>query len=220
MTLKNAGNQLATGAVTITLYASLDNNVESGDAVLATMAGKSLKLKAHASQALKMKFALPTSLSSGNYYVVAKVNAPASATGAALTANTAASRPVAIQSPFVNLTAPALATPAGMHPGSSATVSVTLTNAGNVTASGTVSVELFAAAGATPAAGDASLGKQTLKLKLKPNASQKYVLKIAVPQTLSPGTYFFLAELTPALSGVPGSNLADTLAGATPMVVS
>jgi len=221
VTLTNSGNQLATGAVTITLYASLDNSVDPGDAILATMAGKGLKLKAHASQALKMKFALPTSLSNGNYYVVAKVNAPASATGAALTANTAASRPVTIQSPFVNLTAPALATPSGLHAGTSTLVNITLTNAGNVPAAGTVSVKLFAAAGATPAAGDAVMGTQTLKLKLKPNASEKFVLKLAVPQGLAAGSYYFLAGLTPALSGISSSSLSsNTLAGATQMVVS
>jgi hypothetical protein len=96
---------------------------------------------------------------------------------------------------------------------------VTLTNAGNVPAAGTVAVQLFAAAGATHAAGDASLGTQTLKLKLKPEASEKYVLKLAVPESIAAGSYFFLGGLTPALSGVSTSSLADTLAGATPLVV-
>jgi hypothetical protein len=63
-------------------------------------------------------------------------------------------------------------------------------------------------------------GTRTLKLKLKPNASQKYVLKLGVPQGLTAGSYFFLAGLTPALSGISGSSVANTLAGATPMVVS
>ena len=57
-------------------------------------------------------------------------------------------------------------------------------------------------------------------MKLKPNASQKYVLKLAVPKGLTAGTYYSAGRADPCVVGDSSDSLADALAGVTPLVVN
>jgi uncharacterized delta-60 repeat protein len=215
VTVSNAGDEAATGTVTITLYASLDESVGSGDTLLANTSKAKLSLKSSAAKVFKFKFQFPSSLSDGDYYILAEIAPTISETELDTTNDVAhSSSPVAVAVPLVDLTGPALSTPTGLTPGSMTTLPFTIKNDGNVAAKETVSVQALAAAGATPGTGDVTLATSTLKLQLKVGASSADKLRLTLPTSLPSGTYYLLVVLT-------GSNgLDDILAGTDPLVVN
>ncbi len=183
VTVANSGDQTATGTLTIALYASLDESVDSSDTLLATMANGKLSLKASASKLYKFKFQIPSSLSDGDYYILAEI-APTISETELDTANNVAhsASPVEVAVPLVDLSGAALSTPAGLAAGSSTNLPITIKNDGNVVARETISAQALAASSAAPESGDVTLATSTLKLQLKVGASGTYKLHLPCPR--------------------------------------
>ena len=214
VTVTNSGDQAATGTLTVTVYASLDESVESGDTLLADMSNAKLSLKSSASKVYKFKFQFPSTLADGDYYIVAEIAPTISQTNLDSSDEVAHSAsPVAVAVPLVDLTGPALSTPTGLKAGSVTILPLTIEDDGNVAASETISVQAVASDGATPSSGDVTLDTSTLKLKLKVDASGAYKLHVTLPASLPSGTYYLLVVLTGA------NDLDDVLAGNDPLVV-
>ena len=215
VTVTNAGDEAATGTLTITLYASLDQSVDSSDTLLAVTSRSKFSLKASASTGYKFRFQFPSSLTDGDYYILAAI-APTLSETELNTSNTVAhsSSPVAVAVPLVDLTGPALSTPTGLAAGSTTILPFTVRNDGNIAAKETVAVQALAAASATPGSGDITLATTTLKLQLKVGATLGYKLHLVLPASLPSGTYYLLVELTGP------DDLHDVLAGNDPLVVN
>jgi len=195
VTVGEAGTELAAGTYTVELFASPNPYVATGQTPFQSFPEK-LKLKENAAKSLHLKFAYPSSLSDGHYYIITTVST-GSARDLNLANNTAVSTaPVLIAKPFVKLSGGALTAPTfnGVKP---VLVSLTLTNAGNITASATTAIQFFASTTGTPT-GAISLATVPLRLKLKSGAAHVYKAKLALPTTLPAGTYMLVALLDPA----------------------
>jgi hypothetical protein len=93
-TLTNAGNFTATGAITNTLYLSLDNMLDSGDipvTIKGSLAGAKLKLAKQKSMPLTGNFTVPAGTPLGDYVLLVDVNATNSLLESDTTNNTAVS---------------------------------------------------------------------------------------------------------------------------------
>ena len=126
--------------------------------------------------------------------------------------NTSASASsVLIAKPFVQLDGSALTAPA-FHGTKPASVSFTITNAGNITASGKSAVQFFASTTGT-LTGAIALSKTPLHLTLKPGPAHVFKVMLALPVALPAATYTLVALLDPA-------NVFDDHNAATNFIVS
>ena len=195
MNIAETGTQLAAGTFAIELFASTTSSPTAGQTPFQTFPEK-LKLKEGMAKDLKLKFQYPTSLSKGSYYLVATVDTGSVRDLDPLNNTSASSSTVLIAPPFVQLSGGALTAPTfnGAKP---ASVSITITNSGNETASATSAIQFFASTTGSPT-GAISLATTPLKLNLKSGATHVYKLKLALPATLAAGTYMLVAILDPA----------------------
>ncbi|HET6250235.1 MAG TPA: delta-60 repeat domain-containing protein [Tepidisphaeraceae bacterium] len=193
--IREAGTSLVSGTYTLELFASNTQYVASTTTAFGSIPEK-LKLKTGMAKSLHIKFAYPSSLAQGDYYLVAAIS-PGTAADLNLSNNSSESTaPVLIAPPFVLLSGSALSAPtfAASKP---ALVSITLTNAGNITAAAESAVEFFASPDGALA--DAiPLPTVPLRLNLKPNTPHVYRLKLSLPSNLPANTYVLLALLDPA----------------------
>jgi uncharacterized delta-60 repeat protein len=196
VTLTDAGNLPATGTVTLTLYASLDGNVDDADTMLTTIAGKKIKLKAGASKKFSGKFTVPIDLADGNYYILAKIDAGTVEEISATNNTSATPDAIAVAAPFVDITGPSPATPTNPAAGAKVSIPLTLTNEGNSLAKGTVTVTVIVAADTTPASDDTTILTKALKVSLKAGVSKTFKLAALLPSTLAAGTYYLLISTT------------------------
>jgi hypothetical protein len=192
--IAEAGTELASGAFTIELFASTTPSVPAGETPFQTVPAK-LKLKEGGAENVKLKFKYPTSLATGSYYLIASIDTGALRDLNAGNNSSASASTVLIAPPFVQLNGSGLTAPTfdGAKP---ASVSFTITNVGNETASASA-VQFFASTTATPTGG-ISLATTPLKLNLKAGAGHLYKFKLALPTTLPAGTYMLVALLDPA----------------------
>lgn len=189
----------ASGTVSVTFYASIDNAVETGDAVLATVT-KAMTLKAGKSKVISAKFNYPAGLPDGSYFILARVDS-----GGAITEfreqNNDATSPAAIgvAAPFVDYAASGLTTKkTSVTPGFKSgkqKATVVVTNNGNVASSASVTVRFVASADNVFDASDTVLGDLTKALKIKPGKSAKATATIVYPTGLAAGTVVLLARV-------------------------
>jgi hypothetical protein len=72
--IKNVGNLPASGSLSLSLYDSTDEFLDtSTDALLDTTPTRAIKLKPGGSILLRLKFLAPTELSAGGYYLIASI---------------------------------------------------------------------------------------------------------------------------------------------------
>jgi hypothetical protein len=93
VTVTNEGNVAATGALDLTLYSSADPTLDATDAVLTTLPGKKVKLKAGKTQTVRVRFAAPLG-AGGSYFLIASITPTVQPTDADA-ANNVASAPTA-----------------------------------------------------------------------------------------------------------------------------
>jgi subtilase family serine protease len=184
------------GPVTVTLYSSSGGSISASSNLLATVTVKSLSLPANGSKIFKLNFTYPSTLSTGNYDIIASAQASATddVAGTALSAS-----PVTIAAPVVDLaTAFASQSAIAVHPGKSTTVAITITNTGNVTAAGTLALLLYASASGVIDANAVQLASEP-KVKIKIAAGKHLTLHVRfkAPSSLDAGAYSLIASITP-----------------------
>jgi hypothetical protein len=191
ITLTNVTPATITGAVTINLFASPDANVADGVMVTA-IPHKHLKVKSQQTVKLKVSIkALPATLADGSYILLAQAIDP---NGNASSARMGPS--VSVAAPFVQLAASGVSAvkPAAIAAGKKGTVSLVITNNGNVPTTGKAMVNVaLSTDGQTPA--DA-LVTQSVNLVVKPGRSKKMSLHLAIPATQAAGMYFPYVSVT------------------------
>jgi len=190
VTITNQGDAAYAGPATLDLLASTDQTPDAGDTPVSSISGN-LKLKPGASKSFKVKSGTVPALADGDYFLLAQVTDSA---GAVRSAGSTTSSHVAPA--FVDLTGALPGPiPASLARGASATVAVTITNGGNVTAKGNANIGFRVSPSGTPSQSDQRLGSKSIGLSLAPGASKTFKLKFVVPSGLLTGTYFLVAEI-------------------------
>jgi uncharacterized membrane protein YgcG len=197
----NTGDATTNGSAAVALYASTDPTLDAGDTLLATKA-RAGHLKSGAGANLPIRFASPTTLPDGSYYLLGKIttNDPASAAAPSLFASAA---PVIIDQPSMDLVTEFTAVPArpiqtnGII-SSERRATVRLVNIGNVPANGTVQVNLYMSDG--PVLDNSSTlagGVARLRVRLAPGRSRAASARLILPSGTTPGNYRLFAVMTP-----------------------
>ncbi len=207
ITVTEGGTTLAAGTVTIALqFASTATGAAA--AVVKTYPEK-VKLAQGQAKSYRLAFNYPADIATGGYYLQATVTNGAGVPADLNAGNNIAASAAAVQiaPPFTSLAGSDLSAPATLTAGRPATVTLDVTNNGNVTAKGKSTVALYLSTDGTVAGGGTAVATDPLVLGLAPGKSKPYKLKFTVPSAT--GTYTLVAVLD------PDDSLAnDTAAGA------
>jgi hypothetical protein len=198
VTLRNDGDALVRGPVTIKLYSSTDGSIGSSDLPLAGVT-KKVRIKAGKSKTVSVKVKIPQPSADGDYFFLASVEP-----GSGVTVSQGLGRSdkaLRIERPVVHLDGGAVQGGRGQEhfdPGDNVTVRVPLANSGNVAAKGKVTVELLAAgadgSNATPIA---TISNRAVSVNA--DGSKPLRLKFTLPESspaLSPGSHVLFVKLT------------------------
>jgi len=178
----NAGNVNSAGITTVRLYASTDGTAAGG--TLIGSLTRSLTIKPGLSTMVTVPITqIPAGLS-GTYSIVAEVIDPNAVRTEVNTGNT-----VKIAAAYVTLGATLSApSPASAAPGKSVNITVTITNTGNVPSTGAATINLgLTSDGTTELPGSVTTARVE---KITPGKPLVLKLKLAIPATLSAGSYF------------------------------
>ena len=208
--LTNTSTTSFSGPLTISLYASTQSSLSSNATGIVTFAIPELKLKAGASVTETVKFTYPSGLPNGNYYLITSTNATYTNT---IPSTSTASTPVDIEEPAVDLAAYfAGGLPVTVKPGHSSTANIVVQNMGNVTATGSFSLALYASLGEVLDPSDTLLATlQLKKFSLAPGQSMTLRVRFRAPSTMAAGTYHLIAA-TYSATQPADSNLANNIA--------
>jgi subtilase family serine protease len=180
--------------VSITLYASTTSALSSDATTIITMGIPDLSLNGDKSKVEKIEFDYPTTLS-GSYYLIASVTVSDTDTAAA-TAVT--SKTVAIAEPTVDLGVEFSKNKlVKVKPGKNDTATLVITNTGNVTASGTLSLNLVASTDGLLDTLDLALASiANRKIKIGAGKSISLSVKFTAPADLTAGSYDLIASIS------------------------
>ncbi|HWE97933.1 MAG TPA: peptidylprolyl isomerase [Tepidisphaeraceae bacterium] len=188
--LNNSTQTTEKGTATLSLFAAPDGVIDSA-AVPITTLRKGVNLKPGKTLSLKLTTSkLPATLTAGTYTLLVQTTDPSGNVTDATTGPT-----IQVAAPFVSLTASAASIkPTALKLKKSGTLTVTLFNAGNVTTSGSATINIGVSAdGQTEAF---SLTQFTKAIKVKPNHSLVLRLHLVVPATATAGTYTPFVSIT------------------------
>ena len=204
--LTNINSTAFSGPVTVSLYASLDGTLSSNDTTLLIETLPKLKLRAFGSTVITLKFKYPAGITTGSYYIVASAQATDTGDAPALVVSPAR---VAVTQKTADLaTAFASASPFVVKPGHKETATITVTNDGNTTATGTLGVSLYESADGSLDIADRLLAAITgRKVHIRAGGSVTLRIHFLAPTDLAAGTYSLIASTTSK------TNAADDNAG-------
>jgi hypothetical protein len=178
--------------VTVTLFASLDNVLQTdADAQILTTT-KNLKVASAGTADVKIKIPSLPNVPDGNYVVIAQVASATAGTGANASDDT-----ILIAAPFVDLSGQFSAFPGSATKGKRTKASIAVANSGNVTARGTIPVTL-ATSTSIDGSNPTTFTTVNAKVSLKPGASKNVKLNFIVPPEVASGQYFVVATLDPS----------------------
>ena len=192
--LTNTGSDKFSGPLSIDLNASTDGSLSADDTFITTISLPKVTLRAGASRTVRLKFDYPSDAPDGTYKIIASINATDTNTAPATAVTRSA---VMIAAPFVDLsTGFGSDQPVTVNPGHSGSATVTIQNLGNVTASGTIDLNLYASADQTLDASDMLIGSMTGKtIRIRPGKSITLHVRFDAPLDAG-GTYNVIASLT------------------------
>jgi hypothetical protein len=175
--------------VTVTLFASLDSELQTGTDAQILTTTKKLKVASAGSTDLKIKIPSLPSVPDGNYVVIAQLTSATAGTGV-----NASDDAVLIAAPFIDLSGQFSSFPGSATKGKRTKASIAVANSGNTTARGTVPVTI---ATSTNVDGSDPVIFSTVnaRLSLKPGASKNVKLNFVVPAEVASGQYFIVATL-------------------------
>jgi subtilase family serine protease len=180
------------GPATVTIYATTQTTLDSSATALGTLTLAKVKLAPGASVVETVKFTYSTKLPQGSYYLIASTNT----TGTNTTAlNSIAFTAVRVAPPLVDLaTYFAGGIPVTVTPGHKGTANITVQNMGNVTATGSWSLALYASLNQVLDPADLFLASLYLKkITLAPGQSMTVRVHFTAPASMAAGTYHLIA---------------------------
>ena len=190
--LNNSGTTAFSGAITVIVYASTDTTVANQVETLSITTLSGVKLKAGASRNVTVKYTWTASLA-GTYYLVAG----ADAVGTDTQPTTAASSAVLVAAQSADLSvAFASAAAVTVTPGKKGKAVVRVTDVGNTTATGNVTVTLDATTTGVVDANATQLVQVVRKVKIAVGKSVTFDLPFTAPADLTPSSYSLVATIT------------------------
>jgi hypothetical protein len=190
VTITNQGASVK-GNITVNIYADTATNLDGNQVLLGTLTKKNATLKAGKTLAFKFSVkSLPATLAAGTYHLLAEVVDPSGLTNQVATTQT-----IQVAAPFVQpVVSVAAVVPSTLTQKKSATVTVTITNTGNIAGSG-VTISLSPSSdGVTPISGTVLATLRT-SAKIQPGKSAKYKLRFK-GSALALGNYFPYVTVT------------------------
>jgi subtilase family serine protease len=207
--LTNDGDSRYVGAVTVSLYATTSGSIISSDSPFTTISIAKVNIAQGASKKIVVHFKYPTGLANGSYVIAASVAATATDTNPSQAAAPAA---VTIDTPTVDLSTTFDRDTAVLaKPGHRRSIAVTITNKGNVTADGQLTLNLYASADQTLDAADELLATLLETLDLKAGQSVTFHIRFRFPDTLTGGSYDLIASASSTVQPTD-TNTADKTA--------
>lgn len=194
--LSNTGSAVSTGASDVSVYISSDTTVDAGDAKVADVM-KAVRLKPTKSKSLNVRFVYPTGLPDGTYYLLTNVQGGGSPLVGAAPGETGVSGgTVRIAPPFIDLAAKAAVLSGGaVVAGRRGTLSITVTNAGNVPAKGPLAAMLSSVSSVDGSA--QPLDTPVRNINIKPGATKVVRFRFTAPATLPAGLSILRSVLDP-----------------------
>jgi FG-GAP-like repeat len=190
---------------TINVYASTNINLDTSSDTKVTSVTKSIVIKGGKTVALTIPILnLPAGLPDGTYYLIVE---PVDSSGN--TASAATSSTVVIAAPFVSLSETLTSTlPPALVSGLKAkgTVTLTITNSGNVPSKGSTGIEITAST--TSGLLGTTIANLSKTLTILPGKSAKVAVPIKSIPALTDGNYFLVAQVTDPLAG--GTSIASS----------
>lgn len=184
------------GKFTVHLY--LDKAGEGLDGEQTQLVSVTKKLALYPNKSVVVPFAvrsLPASLGAGSYHFVAEITDPLGDSCIVTLPQMAT-----ISLPSIALaTATGHITPATIEPGRSGILVISVTDTGNVVASGILDITVLAD-DPSGSATDVTLSEFERRVAIAPDQTGRYRLKIAIPKTTAPGSVNPVIEIT--LDGV------------------
>ena len=213
----NDGSAIAAGKIGITLSLQPQTGQDTGATVLSTAAA--IRIAPGKTKSLPIKFNIPQ-IGDGSYLISATINTTGSIeetnsnNDSGLTSET-----VTVSQPSFSLTGQWISTPQGIIDSKAAAATIALVNDGDVTPSGTATVEVYASTDATLSPEDVRL--TTIKQRVTPkNFGHKPVrLKLKSPATLRAGSYFLIAKLAWAGTIEDSNPMDDVVVSSSTIIV-
>jgi len=201
--MSNQGSVRFSGTVPITLRLSRDAGFSGDDALMTTVSSR-VTLSPGQTRAVTVRYAYPLGASvDGTFFVVATANEGRGVTEGSFVNNSSASSVTVVVAPaFIDLGADFLSGPtATTRPGKKATFSIRLTNSGNITASGSVMLQLLASTDETASGDDLILlGARQTRVSLRPG--QRVIrFTVTLPKNQPTGTYTLILKLDASALG-------------------
>jgi subtilase family serine protease len=207
--LTNDGSGRYIGPITVSLYATPDGTISSSDSSFDTVSISSVNIAQGASRTIMVHFKYPSDVAAGSYVLAASVDATATDTSPSEAAAPAA---VTIETPTVDLsTSFDRDTAILAKPGHGRTIAVTITNNGNLTANGQLTLNLYASTDGTLDASDELLANLVKTISLKAGGSRTFLIDFRFPSALSGGSYDLIASASSTVQPTD-SNTADKTA--------
>jgi hypothetical protein len=178
--------------VTVTLFASLDNDLQTDTDAQILTTTKKLKVASAGSADLKIKIPSLPNVPDGSYVVIAQVASTTAGTGV-----NASDDAVLIAAPFIDLSGQFSSFPGSAAKGKRTKASIAVANSGNTTAKGTIPVTIATSTnidGSDPR----TFTTVNAKLSIKPGSSKNVKLNFIVPAEVASSQYYIVATLDPA----------------------
>jgi hypothetical protein len=199
----NTGDAFATGKPSVSLYASTDPAVRA-DAVLLTTSARLVRLSPGHAAVFILRFAAPTTLAEGNYFLVARIDAPMNVDGSVTETVAASPKTVLIPQPFVDLTGRIATRPtrlliSGGSRAAGGTAGVLVVNSGNVPARGTLDIQMFASSNSTLDSAATPIAAVHFKnVNIRAGGSRLFPVRLNLPGSTPVGTYSLFATINSA----------------------
>jgi uncharacterized delta-60 repeat protein len=191
ITLTNTGQTLK-GVFSEVLYLDTAPVGLSASPIQLETLPKNTTLKTRKSLAVSFSAsAIPTSVAAGTYYLVAKIVDPLGDTDLITLP-----KPIVVETPVISPVASVgTFSPTTVVSGNSDTVTVTVANKGNVTATGSMVITLSPSSDGITAVPGVTLDTVTTHLAIKPGQSIKQKLRFKIPSSLAAGVYYPLVSV-------------------------
>jgi uncharacterized delta-60 repeat protein len=185
--VKNSGNQLVSGPVTVSVFFSLGPSL--GGATQLAAISPTVHLRASTRDVVHLRIPAIPALPAGVYYLIAEVTAPdGSTTGVAGPSTT-------LSPPFAEIAISAVTGPTKpIAPGKPTAVTFKLQNEGNVIANANVELTITASTDTTAADGQ-TLAAIPWKLTLKPGQLRQFRIPLRLAKTFGAGQDYLIVDL-------------------------
>ncbi len=198
LTVTNRGTTDAAGDLVAKVYISDDATLDASDVLVATVTDAVTLVARTGSAAYTVDVPIPDDLANGEYFLLADVDTSENFLEDDETNNVAVGElAINVEAPVIDLSGELTDTgfTGRVLPGDTGTLSLTLTNNGNIPAAKTIYVKIYASATTERGADAVRIATNTVGIDLAAGATQEAAIELTMPSSLPAGEYFLIAEI-------------------------